>query len=502
MFIFIINFLNDLHFFVEWMWLRGSNMGNQPSSLERKDSAGHSDPGSRAGAASWKDHHGNMWMFGGQGYDHHDTEMAHVLNDLWMFNSTAQLWKLVHAGGNGSQPHSGMRQVPSPRWGAAACGVGGIVMIVFGGEDANGDELYDTWIFEIKTRKWLPLYIRKKDGKRPEHPEGRVDMTSWCQGDKLIVFGGLGNHRTPLDDMWLFSLRTLQWNKVTQIINTKEVINSPSPVLFPEHRTGASSWAGRNRQWFMFGGNKAPNQFKGFESHRDSELIGDMWSFEISVGNASKRNTATWTHIYSDDHKGQPGPVARQHATSWMDYNGFLWVFGGQNMVDRTTHFLSDSWKFHPKQKSWSHESSHSGNSTYVSMKSKAHLLPNISPNSRCHAVGWTHKNITYVFGGYGLDARGKISYLNDLWVFVQPYTNVPNGVFSVDYTEGRKWFHNLPPYTVFWTCLGTFGGLALVFGAGFFVKKMLIDYPRHNPNSGFNVRYVPLKDEANFEIW
>ncbi len=47
-------------------------------------------PGSRSGAAGWRDASGNLWLFGGFGYD--STGQIGVLNDLLEFVPSAHTW--------------------------------------------------------------------------------------------------------------------------------------------------------------------------------------------------------------------------------------------------------------------------------------------------------------------------------------------------------------------------------------------------------------------------
>jgi len=48
-------------------------------------------PGSRSWASSWTDSSGNLWLFGGYGYDAYDNLGS--LNDLWIFDSSTNEWK-------------------------------------------------------------------------------------------------------------------------------------------------------------------------------------------------------------------------------------------------------------------------------------------------------------------------------------------------------------------------------------------------------------------------
>ena len=56
-------------------------------------------PGSRQAASSWIDSSGNLWLFGGAGYD--STGALGPLNDLWRYNPSTGLWTWV-SGGSGA----------------------------------------------------------------------------------------------------------------------------------------------------------------------------------------------------------------------------------------------------------------------------------------------------------------------------------------------------------------------------------------------------------------
>src|SRR5580658_3427448 len=78
---------NDLWEFVpptnEWVWMSGydQTVAGVYGSL-RVPAAGNV-PGSREEAIGWIDSSGNLWLFGGWGYDANDT--LGVLDDLWEF---------------------------------------------------------------------------------------------------------------------------------------------------------------------------------------------------------------------------------------------------------------------------------------------------------------------------------------------------------------------------------------------------------------------------------
>jgi len=78
--------LNDLWKYdpttLEWTWVSGSDIGNQPGTYGTKGTAALSNvPGARERAVSWIDSQGNLWLFGGTGID--SAGYWGPLNDLW-----------------------------------------------------------------------------------------------------------------------------------------------------------------------------------------------------------------------------------------------------------------------------------------------------------------------------------------------------------------------------------------------------------------------------------
>jgi len=84
--------LNDMWMFdgTDWIWKSGSNMAGQPGNYGTAGSLGSGVPGARRYGVSWKDSSGNLWMFGGRGYD--ATATFGELNDLWKFEPVNRQW--------------------------------------------------------------------------------------------------------------------------------------------------------------------------------------------------------------------------------------------------------------------------------------------------------------------------------------------------------------------------------------------------------------------------
>lgn len=67
-----------------WTWMSGASAVNQIGTFGQQGvSAASNLPGSRWGAAAWTDLSGNLWLFGGQGYD---LAGNGSLGDLWAYN--------------------------------------------------------------------------------------------------------------------------------------------------------------------------------------------------------------------------------------------------------------------------------------------------------------------------------------------------------------------------------------------------------------------------------
>ena len=86
----------------EWTWVAGPNTKDQNGvyGTEGTPSAANT-PGSRVASATWIDSSGNLWLFGGDGYD--SVGSVSALNDLWKYNAGEWTWvngsNLVNAAG-------------------------------------------------------------------------------------------------------------------------------------------------------------------------------------------------------------------------------------------------------------------------------------------------------------------------------------------------------------------------------------------------------------------
>jgi N-acetylneuraminic acid mutarotase len=224
----------------EWAWMGGSKTvgsnGVQPGVYGTLGTPATGNiPGNRSDASNWTDSSGNLWLFGGNGYDAGGD--GGYLNDLWEFNPAANEWAWMSGsstvGDNGSQ--SGVYgtlgtlaagNTPGGRSGASNWTDSNGNLGLFGGygADAIGNVGYlsDVWEFNPPTNDWAWMggssTVGSNGGQSGVYgalgtpaagniPGSRDAANSWTDGSgNLWLFGGYGYDATgnygPLNDLW------------------------------------------------------------------------------------------------------------------------------------------------------------------------------------------------------------------------------------------------------------------------------------------------------------
>jgi hypothetical protein len=79
-----------------WTWMKGANILKQPGIYGTPGTpAAENTPGARAEATAWTDALGNLWLFGGNGYDGTGSTSIGALNDLWKYDRSTGNWTWV-----------------------------------------------------------------------------------------------------------------------------------------------------------------------------------------------------------------------------------------------------------------------------------------------------------------------------------------------------------------------------------------------------------------------
>jgi hypothetical protein len=182
--------LNDLWEFdssaKEWTWMGGSstigNHGGQPGIYGTLGSAAAGNvPGGRYSATFWTDSNGQLWLYGGEGFDSQGNDSN--LDDLWRLNPSTAEWTWINGHSTapsvceseyedtslcGWPPIYGSIGVSAPgigpgsRIAAAAWAGNGSTVWLFGGEGTavgQGDDFstfdqYDLWALDSSTNQW------------------------------------------------------------------------------------------------------------------------------------------------------------------------------------------------------------------------------------------------------------------------------------------------------------------------------------------------------------
>jgi hypothetical protein len=223
--------LNDLWKYSagEWTWMGGSNVVNNQGTYGTQGTAAASNiPGARNSGVGWIDASGNLWLFGGLGYDSMGTEDN--LNDLWKYSVSTGEWTWVggsnmggQSGTYGTQGTASPNNVPGARYGAISW------------IDASGN----FWLF--------------------------------C-GSSYNPDTGTGGW---FNDLWKYSASEWTWMGGSNAVNQPGTYGNEgtaAPSNIPGARYGAAGWADTSGNLWLLGG-------------YDSDLTGegyfnDLWKYE------------------------------------------------------------------------------------------------------------------------------------------------------------------------------------------------------------------------------
>jgi hypothetical protein len=419
-----------------WAWIAGDNSISQLGVYGVKGIPSPTNkPGARSGAASWTDHAGNFWLFGGEGSG---------FNDLWRWDGTFWTWIHGPTSTDYSAPNYGTKGIPSPsnipgqRHDAVSWVDNSGNLWLFGGvgidNSGNGGYLNDLWRWDGTNWTWVSgdmsvgqagIYGSKGIASVTNKPGGRAGAVSW--GDNtgtLWIFGGLGydinGAWSNLNDLWKWDGTNWTWvsgNNITSEHGRYGTKGVASPSNVPGSRQYAVSAVDRKGHFLLFGGSGEGKLGEG-----NSGYLNDLWKWDGT----------NWTWISGDDtpaysypvygKKGMPAPAnkigGRLQAVSWGDTSGNFWVFGGRGTDGTGTSggSLNDLWKWDGS--AWTWMAGDSSNGQFGSYGVKGSKSATNTPGARYGSSPWIDKSGgLWLFGGYGVD-NNALGYLNDLWCF------------------------------------------------------------------------------------
>jgi N-acetylneuraminic acid mutarotase len=231
--------LNDLWEFntatKQWTWVNGSSTVNAKGNYGTQGTSASSNvPGSRNNPISWTDKSGNLWLFGGSGYDSTGASSTLNLNDLWSFSPTTKQWTWISGSNTGNTSGvygtlgvAATANVPGPRYSAVSWVDSSGNLWLSGGMTFNLNGvteslLNDLWKFNPTTKQWTwmsgasttnsaSVYGTLGVSAASNIPGARFGAVSWTDssGD-LWLFGGSGDYNSTtqvtldLNDLWRY----------------------------------------------------------------------------------------------------------------------------------------------------------------------------------------------------------------------------------------------------------------------------------------------------------
>ena len=222
----------------QWTWVNGSSTGNQSGTYGTITVASAANvPGGRNNSMSWADGSGNLWLFGGTGYDNAGGVLVN-LNDLWKYEIATGNWTWMNGANTAYQ-----------------VGVYGTRNVFAPGNSPGARQSGITWI-DGTGNMWL-------------------GFGSGC-GD----FSNTNTSGTFLNDLWVYNSSSNQWKWVDGN-NTFTGANGagyygtmgvPSATNMASARRACSKWIDSNNNLWFFGG-------FGYDGNSELGYLNDVWKY-------------------------------------------------------------------------------------------------------------------------------------------------------------------------------------------------------------------------------
>ena len=219
--------LNDLWKYSngQWTWVAGPKTKLQPGVYGSQGVPSSSTiPGARWGAASWLDSSGNLWLFGGYGYD--SVGNISVLNDFWKYSAGQWTWisgaTVVNQRGiYGTQNTAAAGNIPGARFFGVSWtdAQGNFWLFAGNGFDSNGSPGWMNDLWEFRTGAWVwvsgssivnqfSVFGTPGSPAPGNIPSARFFLARWLDPHgNLWLFGGYGESSGSLgnlNDLWMY----------------------------------------------------------------------------------------------------------------------------------------------------------------------------------------------------------------------------------------------------------------------------------------------------------
>ena len=371
-------YLNDLWKYDEssnqWVWMSGSNLNGQKGIYGTKGvSTSITVPGARYSGVQWIDSVGNLWLLGGIGYD--SAGSTGYLNDLWVYNLGSKQWKWVNGANVISQ---------------------------------NG------------------VYGTKGVFSQTNTPGSRNYAISWVDSfGKFWLFGGFGYDSVGatgyLNDLWAYDPLSNQWAWINgaNIIAQKGIYGTQgvsSAINIPGSRDSEVVFVDSNQKVWIFGG-------YGYDSVGNRGYLNDLWQYSPATNQwmwVNGANIINQRGVYGAQGVSSATnvPGGRYGSSSWIDSLNNLWLVSGYGYASvGSSGYLNDLWEYNTTANQWVWVNGSNALNPLGVWGNKGTLSILNALSGRFGSVFWLSTNGNFwIFGGYGYNSNGTISYLSDMW--------------------------------------------------------------------------------------
>jgi len=364
-------YFNDLWKYsgAKWTWVSGSDTTNASGTYGASPGTSGGTPGARSSGVAWTDSSGNLWLFGGYGYDSAGT--IGNLNDFWEFSRTTNTW---------------------------------------------------TWIGGSNTANAFGVY--GPPGSASNIPGARNSAVAWTDSNgNFWLFGGNGEAQSGtggyLNDLWMFnSTNGWTWESGSSGLDASGVYSTPGSNV-PGARQFAVAWIDSSNDLWLFGG-------QGYDSAGHVDYLNDLWEYNPMLQTwswVSGSDTVSALAVYGTE--GEPStsnvPGARGHSNGWIDSSGNLWLFGGFSYnATGTQGIVDDLWMYNPVTGTWTWVGGSQNADVKGTYGTEGTTAASNVPGARYSALAWTDPTGNFwLFGGQGFDINDTGGVLNDLWKYV-----------------------------------------------------------------------------------
>lgn len=377
----------------KWTWISGSSLptsGYQGVYGTRGVSSANNTPGARNAAAAWTDPSGNLWLYGGLGFDANGH--SSILDDLWKFTPATRQWTWI------------------------------------GGNDVVVQTPYGVGYFVTYPAVYGTLGIASPSntpgGRRTAVAAADKSGNLWLYGGEGVDFRGGHDY---FNDIWKFNTNSLQWTWMggshfaSSPLTGKLLHGDPADGYFAPSTYDSHAWTNADGNFWMFG---------GAQPGSPDSVNNDTWTFNAANNKWAYNNTVSNPSTYANygargDWSSTNYPGIRANGAHWTDHDGNFWMFGGKGRtasnppISQMIGQLNDLWEFKPTLNEWAWIGGGTGYNQGGNYGTLGTAAATNLPGARVDTANFVdHNGNLWLFSGFMRDANGNFGFLNDLWQF------------------------------------------------------------------------------------